>query len=222
MRKYVAAILTLFGLTLPFAANAALIASFSQNPSATPTVFATDNGVTTNIAVNSASTAITTGASGVIPNAFFSLAANSVGIATQIGSQIIERFNGNFCFTSAIGCGGTNYLSGIFTDAAFGANGGPGLTVNVNNPPDTLTLTSGVLPASSLQPPSTFNISFADLVPLLHINGTTIGGFTADFAGNISSSVAVTEPAALALLGLGVLGLGFVRYKHKGNNHNYA
>jgi len=209
-------------LSLAPGANAALIASFSQNPSATPTVFATDNGTTTNIAVNSASTSITTGASGVIPNAFFSLAASSVGIATQIGSQIIERFNGNFCFTSAIGCGGTNYLSGIFTDAAFGANGGPGLTVNVNNPPDTLTLTSGVLPANILQPPSTFNISFADLVPLLHINGTTIGGFTADFAGNISSSVAAKEPAALALLGLGVIGLGFIRYKHKPTQYNYA
>ena len=58
-------------------ANAALIASFSQNPSVNPTVTATDNGTTTNIQVNSQSTSITAGNGSILGNAFFSLNATS-------------------------------------------------------------------------------------------------------------------------------------------------
>jgi hypothetical protein len=191
-------------------AHADLIASFSQNPSLTPTVTATDNGTTTNIVVTDASTFITTGLSGVIPAAIFDLNATSVSAATQIGSQIIQLYSGTFCFTSLNGCTGTNYLSGVFTDATFGAAGGPGLTLNVNSPPDTLTLTSDVVSADRLVAPSNFNLGFSDLAPLLHLDGTTIGAFTANFAGNVSAS-SVPEPFSLAILGMGMLGLGVVR-----------
>jgi hypothetical protein len=220
MRKYVIAVLTLFGFTLPFAANAALIASFSQNASPTPTVTATDNGTVTNITVSGASTTITTGASGIIPNAFFSLNASSVDAATTIGGNVVQDFDGTFCLTSAAGCGGINYLSGVFTDAAFGALGGPGLTVNVSNPPEQLTLTSDVVAANRLQPPSTFDLAFANLSPALHIDGSTIGAFTADFAGDVSATV--VEPTSLAILGIGMVGLGLIRQKNKGNTTNYA
>jgi hypothetical protein len=213
MTKYLLASVALFGLATT-QANAALIASFSQNPSATPTVNATDNGTTTNITIGSVSTSVTAGAN-VVPNAFFSLAATSIDAAVQIGAAVIQHYNGNFCITSAAGCGGTNFLSGVFSDAAFGALGGPGLAVNVNNPPDTLTLTSSVVPASSLQPPSAFNLGFVDLAPLLHIDGSTIAAFTADFAGNVSSSVEAPEPMSIALLGMGLVGIGMVRYRHK-------
>ena len=201
----------LAGLLAAAPAHATLIASFSQNPSVTPTVTATDNGTTTNISVTSASTNVSAGAEGAIPNAFFSLSATSVDPVTQIPPLIIQHFSGNFCFSSAAGCGGTNLLSGVFTDAAFGQGGGPGLTVNVNNPPDTLTLSSGVLPSSVLAAPNTFNLTFADLLPLLHVDGTTIAAFLADFSGTISSSAAVPEPISLAVLGVGLLGLGVAR-----------
>lgn len=192
-------------------ANATLIATFGQT-SLTNTVVATDNGTTTHIVVDDAIAAVTTFLSGPIGNVQFSLDATSTDAAATFAGAVVQHYNGSFCFTSAIDCGGTNYLSGVFSDAAFGGLGGPGLVVNVNNPPDTLTLTSDILAASDLVAPSSFNLGFTDLTPLLHINGTTIGAFTASFAGNVSASTAaVPEPASLGILGLGLLGLGMIR-----------
>lgn len=193
-------------------ANAALIAAFSQNPSLTPTVTATDNGTTTNIDISNVSTNVSTGT--FTGDVLFSLDATSIDPVTVIGSALLQHYNGSFCFTSSTGCGGTNYLSGSFIDAAFGGIGGPGLNINVNNPPDTLTLNSDVLTPDQLQAPSTFNLTFADLTPVLHVDGTTIAAFTADYSGTVSAStVSTPEPASMFVLGASLLGLGLVRLK---------
>jgi hypothetical protein len=220
--KYLAVVLTMIASAV-FAvpANAVLIASFSQNPSLTPTVTATDNGSQTFIAISNASTTVSTGA--FTGTTFLSLSASSIDPVTAIGPALLQHYNGTFCFTSAVSCGGTNYLSGLFTDAAFGAAGGPGLIVNVNSPPDTLTLTSDVIPSNELQPPSTFNITFADLNPVLHVSGTTIAGFTADFAGNVSAStVSTPEPTSMFVLGTALVGLGFVGMRKRNREGNLA
>jgi hypothetical protein len=211
MRLLTTAALLAFTALSP--ANATLIASFGQNPSETPTIVATDDGTTTHIGATNASTSITTFfGGGTIPNALFNLAATSVDAAQTLGTLVFQHYSGTFCFTSATGCGGTNYLSGVFTDAAFGALGGPGLTLNVNNPPDTLTLTSSVVPAADLGAPSTFGLTFADLTPVLAVHGTTIQGFTADYSGTVSSNTnEVVEPASFAILGAGLVGVGLFR-----------
>jgi len=217
MKTFLLATVSAFVMAFAPGAQAALIATFGQT-SSTNTVVATDNGTTTHIVVDDAIAAVTTFASGPIGNVQFSLDANSTDAAVAVGGAIIQHYAGTFCFTSGTDCSGTNYLSGVFDDAAFGGAGGPGLVVNANNPPDLLTLTSDILTASQLAAPSSFNLGFTDIAtpPGLHINGTTIGAYTASFAGNVSAStVAVPEPMSIGLMGLGLLGLGMVKYRRQ-------
>jgi hypothetical protein len=210
MKHALLAATALLGFTAPYAAQATLITSLAQE-SLNNTVTATDNGTVTNINIP-AGTLVTLGG-GIfnVAGASFELSAASIDPAVLFVGNIIQHYSGTFCVSSVAGCGG-NFLSGTFTDAAFGANGGPGLTVNVSNPPESLTLTSNVIPASELVPPSSFNLTFVNLAPLLHLDGTTIGAFTASFTGDVSASaVPAGEPMGLAVLGVGLLGLGVVR-----------
>lgn len=193
--------------------HAALITGFSQEPT-TNTVTATDNTATTTISYTNVLTTLGGGILGSIPGAQMSLVANSIDAAVNIAGNIVQHFSGNFCISAGANCTG-NFLKGVFTDAAFGGNGGPGLTVNVNNPPESLVLTSNVLPASVLIPPNSFSLGFSNLTPGLHIDGATIGAFGASFAGTVSSEAAgVPEPVSMAILATGLLGLLVVRRRH--------
>lgn len=202
----------LFAIAMP--ATAANLVTFSQVSPVNQVTATTNAGDTqTTLTVTDALVSIGQFA-GVLPPGpvFFDLAATSIDAATAVSTAVIQHYSGSFCLSTVAGCGGTDLLSGSFTDAAFGALGGPGLVVNVNSPPDTLSLTSDLIPVADLVPPSAFSLGFTNLAPSLAIAGTTIAAFDASFAGTASASlVAVPEPATLALLGVGLLGLVMVR-----------
>lgn len=157
-----------------------------------------------------------------------SLTANSVTPAASLLGQLGQRFSGSFCITSGPGCSGTNFISGTFSDAAFGTAGGVDLTVNVSDPTESLALTSDVVPASELQTPSAFALSLvtgSDALALLGSGSTqTLGGAAGGaidyFAtGDVSASTPIAEPVSTALLAVGLIGLGMVRYRRRGPMH---
>lgn len=203
------------------AASATNIITFSQT-SQSNTVIATTNGANTQTTLSIVDAALSIGQilGGSPPaTAFLDMTATSNDPAVTVLTAVIQHYDGSFCITTAAGCGGTNILSGTFTDAAFGGLGGPGLAVNVNNPPDTLVLSSAIFTAADLAAPNSFGLGLTNLTPVLAIAGTTIAAFDASFAGTVSASATpAAEPVSLALLGVGILGIALV----KGRRQDYS
>jgi hypothetical protein len=216
MKSILLAGIALLGLAAT-QAQGAQVAAWGQT-SASNTVVATNPlpGFT-ELAVNDALINVTQLiANPTFSGVFFNMDATSTDAAQTVGAALIQHYNGSFCISVSNHCAGSILLEGGFTDAAFGAAGGPGLVLNVNAPPDSLTLGSQVIPALDLQGDKTFNLGFSNLTPVLGLNGSTIAPFTASFAGVASATIInAPEPAGIALMGVGLLGLGLVRHRQR-------
>jgi PEP-CTERM motif len=206
----------LFGLALAISsAQAGTILVFGQK--GTSDNFTATNNGSTGLAGGTTLSAVDIGVtitgidnavplSASYPDAFFNLSATSVSNAALDGSgRITEEFTGWFSITSLSGGGGTNYLSGTFSDAVFGS--GTGLTMTASGPSGVPTFTSAVI--GELAQSRAISLSFANVTPAAAVTAEmTLGAFTSSVSGNFS---ATPEPASLVLLGMGVTALFAVR-----------
>ncbi len=153
---------------------------------------------------------------GSFPTAFLDLSAMSTSNAEMDGSgHITQEFSGSFSITSLAGGGGTNYLSGTFSDAVFGS--GTGLVMTSSGSLGVPTFTSDVIGA--LGQTRAISLSFTNVTPSAYITGyETLGAFTSSVSGNFSA--AVSEPASPALLGIGMTALfAFRRLVKRNRSH---
>jgi len=186
-------------LPLAVSAGATTILTFGQTGGGSPITATNSAGTTTISAINVPITVTQIDAGVVTPlSAFFNLTEHSVSPATAVSGNIVQSFSGSFSITSLAGGGGTNFLSGTFTDFVFGALGGASLTLSASEPPGTVSFTSGVISASGLNLARAISLSFANVTPAVNITGASLGSFTSSVSGTFSANVPpVPEPSAL-------------------------
>ena len=196
-------------------AHAAPILSFGQTANVN-TITGTRTGNTTELIADGVAITISQILSGNATPlaAFLNFDFDSTTPAVLFGPIITQNYSGTFCITSAINCGGTNYLSGTLVDIAFGRNAAFNITASTPIATDVI-FTSDVITELDLDRAAGF--SFANVTPLLNITNGTIGSFTSSVSGVFSANIGreVGEPETLALLMMGLVAIGLAKRRRK-------
>jgi PEP-CTERM motif len=190
------------------AAHATTILTFGQTGTA-DTITGTESGGATTIKTDGSFVGVTItqiDAPVLVPvSARFILSATSTGTATTILGQVEQAFTGTFSICG-VTCA-TNYLSGTFADAVFGAGGGLTLTASGEVPGESVTFTSNVIDNTLFTTDRSLSLSFANVAPPVHITDGSLGSFTSGVSGTMSSSV--PEPSTWAMMLAGFAGLAY-------------
>jgi hypothetical protein len=166
-------------------------------------------------ATNAVITVTQIAAPGAPFNAFLTFDFDSTNAATQVGPVVSQNFSGDFCITSAVNCGGINYLSGDLIDIAFGANAAFNLSASTP-PAANVVFTSGVIAMTDLDLDRGASLSFANVTPLLSVVNGTIDSFTSSISGTFSANIGVVpEPETFALLLMGLVAVGLARRRRR-------
>ena len=148
------------------------------------------------------------GFAGVTFGVDMTFTATNTDSATLNGGNISQPYSGSFAITS----GGTNILSGTFTDSLFGSEGTGSPTLEASEPPDSVTFTSDIFNVASLGLQRGFSLSFSNWSPVFGIDNGSVASATADatgtfFANSETDLDVVPEPTSMLLLGTGLVGV---------------
>lgn len=201
---------TLATLVLATPAHAVPVLQFAQISGGNTITGTASGGSSTTITGTDVAVGVTQDLGGFLGTAFLDLSATSIDAAVGLGNVVLQHFTGSFAVTT-LPVGGVNILSGTFTDAALGV--GPALSLSIGSPPDSLALSSDIIAPANLVSPLALAFSLTNVSPSIHLDGATLASFTSTAAGNVSASAVEVPDGApsLALLGVGLFGLGLVR-----------